>query len=246
MKLNQTYDLLRYDQGMEKQSTENENEQNKNDNPNNKNNDEITSTGSFLSNLSGVSETVDYYGEGAQKVIVERNLSTEFVNIFGDMPKNDEPALVNKSPFEKTFQIRRHSNNKREKDRNNTLSFSDSESDRRVQSPPKRQKKHLHVSENFSHGHISNLRKKQSIQTISSTDVESNPVYDRIDTTSSFDFDSRENIREMANAVTQSFDGFLQQINTKPELLLNPNRCQHSFSHHTAPQSIVCFLCSKK
>lgn len=236
MKLNQTYDLLRYDQGMQKPLTEKKNDQKRKNNPNSKNNDEITSTGSFLSSLSGVSETVDYYGDGTHKVTIERNLSKEFDDIFGDMSRNDEPTLLaNKSQMEKTFQV--NHTPKRENDRKNALSFSDSESDRRVQSPPKRQKRYLHVSEDFSRGKMSQLKKKQpvleSMQTITSTDVESNPVYERIDTNSSLDFESRENIRDMANTM-------------EPQLLLDSHRCQHRFSHHTAPQSVICFLCSKR
>lgn len=244
MKLSQTYEILRYDRGME--IAQQEKDQNKRKDANSRNSDEyITSTGSFLSELSEISQTEDDYIGGAKTVFSSRKLTKEFDTIFVDTHGDQEnvaksTAFNSRNLLEKTFNVSVNPSKKRDQALDESRSDG-SECNPRVRSQPKRIKKHNHVAEDFN-------RAKQAmpteVQAFSSDEVDPNPIYERIDD-SSFGFDSRENWQKIRNVVTKSSSSMLYGANSKSELMISPN-CQHTFAHRNASRSVICFICSKK
>lgn len=208
-------------------------------------NDEITSTGSFLSNLSDMSVTDDDILDSSTLGFNATSNNITY-NIAKDMTQNNDFS-IEKSWLENTLQAK-HGRDITTKNPTDTEIESSSE----VLSPSKRPKKYLHVADNFSIAKLSNGRSKRSFETMSSNEIDSNPIYERIkDSESSFDLDDKENDGYNRNidtpeTIVENVDVPIFKVDSKTEIVINPRNCQHTFSHRTALRSDVCFLCSKK
>lgn len=193
-------------------------------------NDEITSTGSFLSNLGDITCTDD---------------DIHSANVRSNAANHENYAnklAIHRNLMEKTF--------KEKQNPNETLDDSEIESSSEVLSPSKRPKQFLHVSDDFTNAKLSEARSKRSFELMSSEETDSNPIYECIvDDDSSFLSDNKENNvsdREVKVATIESTEAPIHKVDSKSEVLLNPHNCQHNFAHRTALRSEVCFLCSKK
>lgn len=264
MKLAQAYDMVRPDSVTN--MTKRKKVQKKWIQPNNDNNDEITSTeitstGSFLSELSEISQTEDDYIDNTEAIFTSRHLSKEFDTIFDDMNDKENRKNVTKSTdeglHEKTFRVNANMNQKRDQRSDESFSFDDdSESNHKVQSPPKRAKKHR-VSAEYKNRQL-NHKEEPTLRAMSSDEVDSNPIYERIDTeNNSFDLDNLRNLQNAKRTIAKTPSSLLYATDSKASssLLygvdpksaqLNNPICQHTFAHRTASRSVVCFLCSKK
>lgn len=263
MKLAKAYEMVRPDSVTK--MTKRKIDQNKWSDPNKDNNDEITSTeitstGSFLSNLSEISQTEDDYIGNTQAIFTSRHLSKEFNTLFDDKEnlKNDTKS-TNEGLHEKTFHVNANPSKKRDQCLDESLSFDDdSESNHKVKSPPKRAKKNLRVSAEYNRSRQLSPKEEQTLRAMSSDEIDSNPIYERIDIeSSSFDLDNMQNWQNAKRNVTKApssllygtdsktSSSLLYGVDPKSVLLINPI-CQHTFAHRTASRSVVCFLCSKK
>lgn len=211
-------------------------------------NDEITSTGSFLSNLSDMSVTDDDILETSTLGFNATSNNITY-NIAKDMTQNNNGLSIDKSWFEKTLQAK-HSRDIISQNADDTeIEF---ESSSEVLSPSKRPKKYLHVAENFSIAKLSDGHSKRSFEIISSDEISSNPIYERIKgSESSFELDDKENNGNYRNidtpeTIVEHIEIPICKVDSKTEIAINPRNCQHTFSHRTALRSDVCFLCSKK
>lgn len=256
MKLAKAYEMVRPDSVTK--TTKRKSDQSKCNNPNNDNNDEftsteITSTGSFLSNLSEISQTEDDYIDNTQTIFTSRHLSKEFDTIF-DNNENDKNfnKSTNENLHEKTFHVNVNPSKKRDQCLDESLSFDDSsEPNYKVQSPPKRVKK-----SEYNRSRQLSPKEERTLRAMSSDEIDSNPIYERIDIeSSSFDLDNMQNWQNKKRAVTKAPSSLLYATDSKtsssllyggdPKSVLNPI-CQHTFAHRTASRSVICFLCSKK
>lgn len=230
--MEQTYEMLRYDHKLiEKRLKE---KTNLNDNINDANNDEITSTGSFLSNLSDVSgtQTENDLFESSQS----SQVSKEFNEIFGFTYNNENGSSENisrKRLLEKTFQVQSNTN---EMSAQVITDKFDIGNRQKMQRPSKQPTKYPSDTNIESQFHRQN-----------SGDTESNPIYERIDDDSLlFGYANKENSEKVDSAVESRSGTLSPEIDQNVELVVNPHSCQHTFSHRSASRSVICFLCSKK
>ncbi|XP_055301047.1 rac GTPase-activating protein 1-like [Sitodiplosis mosellana] len=232
------------DRGIEKQK-----KQNKQSDRNDKNVDEMTSTGSFLSDLSELSPNEENYIDNTEAIFQSRQTSKEFDTIFDDRENQEKLAKSkNKGLLEKTFQVIANQSDKRNQSLDESPDSGDiSEYNRRVQSPPKRIKKHIHVSEEINRAKQKKSKEYRARRELSSEEVNPNPIYERIegDGNNSFAFDNRGNWPKIESAVTKTSSNFLYGTDSKSDLPIDSN-CKHTFSHRNASRSVVCFHCSKK
>lgn len=251
MKLKQTYEILRYDR---KQCAGRLTERPKKDFNADKNNDEITSTGSFLSNLSDVSFTQ------TENDIFETSklskLSKEFNAIFGTAPDNtetqntdgtltDASQQVKNAMFEKTFEIetqpKRHA-----QIMDDNFNFKNTGNRHKMQSPSRRRPMKCPSVETINSTYLER-KEKRELQHQSSSEVDPNPIYERIDDDSMIlEYDTRANVQHLGRSVESASDILLYKIDANPKQTVSPHSCQHTFSHRSASRSVFCFLCSKK
>lgn len=232
--MEQTYEMLRYDRKLiEKRLKE---KTNSNDNINDANNDEITSTGSFLSNLSDVSgtQTENDLFESSQS----SQVSKEFNEIFG-LTYNDENGstenISRKRLLERTFQVQSNTNDMSAQDVTDKFEIGNRQ---KMERPSKQSMKYPSDTKIESQFHRQN-----------SGDTDSNPIYERIDDDSllfGYDNANKENSEKVDSAVESRSGTLSPEIDQNEEMVVNPHSCQHTFSHRNASRSVVCFLCSKK
>lgn len=239
MKLEQTYEILRSD--LEKNEGRLKEKAAKTYN----NNDEITSTGSFLSNLSDIS--------GTENEVFE-TLFEECMDMCGDVPEkeNDRKHVqvsqwLDKSLFEKTIQVKLNKNETCAQNSNENSKLKSNADRPKLQIPSKTNKK-------YSSGQItdSSYSYKQAsgqFQQQNSSEDDQVPIYERIDDDSLlFEHDDENKIIiSQRNGNEKNHMGpLISEVGTKPERDVDPHSCQHKFSHRSASRSVVCFLCSKK
>lgn len=239
MKMNEAYNLLRYDLSESGEDLdENTSEQNFVD----EYYDEDASTGSFLSDISNISQIDEDDGPLASATL-GRNLSYEFHNIFDDKENtwNLSSEIRRNSLLGKTVRVKNSS------DENNDGIFSiDTESNQSVQSQPKHCGKYLHVLRNFSHGKLSNQKGKSTRRSMLLVENNPNPIYERIGNfNNSFEIDNEKvSGKKEAMVMPKSVD-LLYRTDSKPKLLLNPPlnlTCQNYLTHPTPSRSVVRFL----
>lgn len=242
--MHQTYEILRYSPSIDEKKQSNNTAA---DDVDEQNFDEITSTGSFLSDLSDVSATDDDFLGTIENVHQNKSMSMEFNAIFGTphAEKSDKKMAVpsqpfNENPLEKTFMIKNSSPTKNliSDDRKNRL---------KVPSPLAISKKFLHLSDNFTISKLCDTKGKRSFNSMQSCDSECNPIYEQIygddDDRRGGAFRLKNNLKN----IEPKNDGIaVTPTNSKLETLINAQDCQHTFSYRTASRSVTCFLCSKK
>lgn len=233
--MHQTYEILRCSP-----SIDDKKQKNHADEVNEQNCDEITSTGSFLSDLSDVSATDDDFLGTAE----------ELNAIFGRPPdtNSDKKLAVPSQPLkenalEKTFMIKNTSPNK--------ILLSDDRKICRMKipSPLTLSKKFLHMSDNFTNSKLcENIIGKRSFNAMQSCDSDCNPIYEQIN-------DDDDGVggggifrlkNNLKNIVSKNDGALVVPTDSKPEIVANAHDCQHTFSYRTASRSVLCFLCSKR
>lgn len=246
--MHQTYEILRYSPSLDDKTTSNPSHAATApaaDNVDDQNSDELTSTGSFLSDLSDVSATdIDFFGT-TENLQPNKSMSTEFKAIFGtpsEKPEKKKMAVPSSQPLsqsvlDKTFMAKKSSPNC--SDRSNSRL--------KVPSPLTLTKKFLHLSDNFSNSKLCDAVKgKRSFNAMQSCDSDNNPIYEQIND----DDDGVDGLFRLKNNlknIEQKNSGIsLISSNSKPDGLIHAHDCQHTFSYHTASRSVTCFMCSKK
>lgn len=240
--MHQTYEILRYSPSIDdKKQTNN----NSTDDGDEQNCDEITSTGSFLSDLSDVSATDDdFLGTTENLLHQNKSMSMEFNAIFGttQTENSDEKMAVpsqpfSESPLEKTFMIKNSSpKNPISDDRKNRM---------KVPSPLTFSKKFLHLSDNFTISKLCETKGKRSFNSMQSVHSDCNPIYEQIngDDDDGGLFRLKNNLK---NIEPKNVGTSVTPTNSKLEAFNHAHDCQHTFSYHTASRSVSCFMCSKK
>lgn len=238
MKLERTYEILRSD--LEKNEGRLKEKAAKTYN----NNDEITSTGSFLSNLSDIS--------GTENEVFE-TLFEECMDMCGEPEKENDRKHVqvsqwlDKSLFEKTFQVKLNKNETCAQISNENSKLKSNADRPKLQIPSKTNKKYSSdqiTDSSYSYNHASGQFQQQN-----SSEYDKGPIYERIDDdTLLFEHDDENKIiTSQRNGNERSDMGpLISEVNTIPEQDVDPHSCQHKFSHRSASRSVVCFLCSKK
>ncbi|XP_055301048.1 rac GTPase-activating protein 1-like [Sitodiplosis mosellana] len=240
MKVIRTYEYLRYDRGMEVENRD-KTQDTWND-LNDKNKDEITSTGSFLSDLSEISQTEDDYIENAEAMLTSRQLAKEFENLEHFATST---ALTNKSLCEKTFQINGQDDECEQcLDSSRSSIDDDSECNRRVQTPPKHAEKHLHTTEEVNRAKLQIPKEYRALREISSNEANADPIYEQTHWfgNGSLAPGNKENWHKTENAATKTSNRPSYEENSKYKL----QNCNHTFIHQFASRSVDCFHCSKK
>lgn len=246
-KLHQTYEILRYSPSIDDNNQPDKKQQNSNtDDGDGQNYDELTSTGSFLSELSDVSATDDDFLGTVDNLHQNKSLSMEFNAIFGTPPENPDRKLAVPSQsshvnrLEKTFLIRNLLPSKIQ------ISNDQNIGRMRASSPVNYSKKFLHVSDNFSNAKLYETKGKRSYNAMQVCDDDCNPIYEQIiDEDGGGLFRLKNNLKNIDRP--KNDDGTLiSPTDSKMQAAINSNECQHTFSYRTASRSVLCFLCSKK
>ncbi|XP_031628238.1 rac GTPase-activating protein 1-like [Contarinia nasturtii] len=215
-----------------------------------KSNDELTSTASFLSRLSDLTPTDEYYLEQCDGIVGSHQLSKTFDNtIFAEIHGNEHETNMSKScatdESTKTFVVENNPNKKRDKISDESSDDIRCENSRRVP-PKKRVRKYLHASKEFIREKLSIPKGRRSLDALSTAEVNPNPIYERIDSSIiSLDCEKNLNYNWEKNAIAPK-DNSCDLNATRRESIINPNSCTHTFTHRTASRSIICFVCSKK
>lgn len=221
---------------------------------NEKSNDELTSTASFLSRLSDLTPTDEYYIEQSNGIVGSRQLSKKFDDtIFAEVHSNGNEKDVSKSDEScKTIIVVGNLVKKRNKISDESSDDIQCENNRRAQSQPKRVKRYLNASKDFIREKLSiPIGRRRSIDDVLPTTEANlnphvNPIYERIDTSIiSLDCDKNVNFNWEKNAIAAKNVSLYDQSNPKPSMI-NPSGCVHTFAHRTVSRSISCFVCSKK
>lgn len=256
--MHQTYEILRYSPSIDDKKPSNHVAATAAaaaiaaDDVDEQNSDELTSTGSFLSDLSDVSATdIDFLGT-TENLLQNKSMSMEFNAIFGtsleNHPEQKKKVAVpssqplSHSALEKSFKIRSSSPKK------SSPNGDDRSKNRlKVPSPLTLTKKFLHLSDNFSNSKLCEAVKgKRSYNAMQSCDSDCNPIYEQIND----DDDGVGGLFRLKNNlknIEQKNSGIsLTPFNSKSDSLIHTHDCQHTFSYHTASRSVTCFLCSKK
>lgn len=230
--MEQTYDFLR---GKNRVENINDGESNELAEIDVHANDEITSTGSFLSNLSDLSITDD-------DII---DISSLQLNVNSNTQINQ--MTIDQNWLENTIPVSYNRNSINNRCVNNTEI--ELGCDSKVLGPKKRPKMYLHVDENFTNGKLCDEHSKPSVEIDELISNESH-IYAQIgDNDCLFEHDDKENIVKNGNGNVKEeivIDIPVSKVNSKSEVAINPNNCHHSFSHRSALRSEVCFHCSKK
>lgn len=250
--MHQTYEILRYSPSIDDKKPSNNTAATATaaDDVDDQNSDELTSTGSFLSDLSDVSATdIDFLGT-TENLHQNKSMSMEFNAIFGTPLENAEKKKMavpssqpsnHHSALEKTFMVR-HSSPKKSLNGDERL-----KNRLKVPSPMALTKKFLHLSDNFSNSKLCEAVKgKRSFNAMQSCDSDCNPIYEQIND----DDDGVGGLFRLKNNlknIEQKSSGLsVTPFNSKSDGLIHAHDCQHTFSYHTASRSVTCFLCSKK
>ena len=236
--MHQTYEILRYSPSIDvkKQCNNHANDVNE------QNYDEITSTGSFLSEMSDISATDDDILGTNENLHQQKSMSMEFNAIFGSTTENSDKKMAvpsqpfNENALEKTFMI---------KDLSPKTQTSDDRKNRlKIPSPMTFSKKFLHLSDNFINSKLCETIGKRSFNAMHSNDSDCNPIYERIDDE---DEGGVFRLKNSLKNIEPKTDGALvTPTNSKSDALINAQDCHHTFSYRTASRSTTCFLCSKK
>lgn len=265
--MHQTYEILRYSPSIDDKKPNKDNvaativaAAADGDDVDGENSDELTSTGSFLSDLSDVSATdIDFLGT-TENLHPNKSMSMEFNAIFGTQLENSDKKMAvpssqplsllnsvhHQSALEKTpFTIKNSSPPKKpptpmcdEQRKNHRL---------KVPSPLTLTKKFLHLSDNFTNSKLyDSVKNKRSFNAMQSCDSDCNPIYEQInddDDGVGGLFRLKNNLK---NIEPKNSGISITPSNSKTDGLIHAHDCQHTFSYHTASRSVACFLCSKK
>lgn len=244
--MHQTYEILRHSPSIDEKKTTNTASDNADVE---ENYDELTSTGSFLSDLSDVSNNDDDLLAIADNLHPNKSLSMEFNAIFNGIPtKNpDKKLAIPLMPFniengrEKTALLQTtQSHPGISNDRKNRM---------KIPSPLTLTKKFLHVSDNFTISKLcDNTIGKRSFNAMQLCDNDCNPIYEQIKGESSgSDDDDRGVKNNLKNIEVPKNDGTpVAPVNSQSEIAIKAHECHHTFSYQPASKSVLCFLCSKR
>lgn len=248
--MHQTYEILRYSPSIDDKKPCNNivAAATATDDADEQNSDELTSTGSFLSDLSDVSATdIDFLGT-TENLHQHRSMSMDFNAIFGTQLENTDKKMavpssqpLNQSALEKIFQMKNSSPKKPSPNGDDRM-----KNRLKVPSPLALTKKFLHLSDNFTNSKLCDAVKgKRSFNAMQSSDSDCNPIYEQINDDDGVGglFRLKNNLK---NIEPKNSGMSVTASNSKSEGLIHAQDCQHTFSYHTASRSVSCFLCSKK
>lgn len=241
-KLEQTYDFLRYSRDIENVQVKNRAKAQIGGRNASRNSDEITSTGSFLSNLSAISGTeteTDFLGTSAGILI------DSFHDDLPDSMGSDELDEMLSQPaslLEQTFRVTSNPDQVYIDAGEYNISSYDA-SDLMVHNTLKRSNKYLHVSNDFTKANLSVACRKQKENALDQ--INSDPIYEKINGDYDSDDENKEN-STMVNGVTDRRMSTLHQDDLASKIQDPLIGCQHTFSRRTASRSDVCVHCSKK
>lgn len=214
--MNRTYELLRYDQHMYETMRNECNVPAAIEDSIRLDNHDRASTGSLLSEISGISDpqTDDDYLNRKPQIDDESLIDSDPTDEASDDSTElmySASQLMNHSMLEETFRVNNEHN---EMESSGAFTFD-----------PVRDEQIIYTS--------------TEIETVATIEPDKNPIYERIDEIlTNATSDQPQQLIEQ-KPILNNNDVNIQNFKS-------PRNCHHSFSHRPASRSVTCFLCFKK